>query len=134
MLISVNAKSAISLKDICYGTGFVMHEGAMVATGGCALKHNNSKGTEEDPLNVGDGSNNITNSCELKEGDVYIKLRRFFGNIAMRPMTPIERLSNYNTIGEHNTSALGAADYVPPEPAAFLQKSKQDSSQADLPH
>jgi hypothetical protein len=69
-LIMINAKSAISLKDICYGTGFVMHEGTMVNTGGCALKSNNGKGSEEVPLNVGDGSNSIYNTCELKEGDI----------------------------------------------------------------
>lgn len=72
----------------------MLHEGQMVNSGACAIKSNNSKGTEEAPLNSGDGTNSISNSCELKEGDVYVKLRRFFGNITMKTMTPIERLAN----------------------------------------
>lgn len=87
-----------------------MLEGEMVSTGGCMSKANNAKGTEEAPLNVGDGSNSIGYTCEMKEGDIYVKLRRFFGNIVMKPMSKVERLFHYNQIGEHNTTALGAAD------------------------
>lgn len=37
-LIKKNSKAALMLNDICYGHGFVMHEGAMVPTGACKRK------------------------------------------------------------------------------------------------
>jgi len=69
-LLAKNTKTAISLNDICYGTGYVLLEGEMVSTGGCMLKTANAKGTEEAPLNVGDGTNSISKTCEMKEGDI----------------------------------------------------------------
>jgi hypothetical protein len=69
-LMTKNQKTAVSLNDICYGTGFVLLDGAMVNTGGCMLKTENAKGTEEAPLNLGDGTNVIGNTCEIKEGDI----------------------------------------------------------------
>jgi len=69
-----NQKANTSLIDICYGQGHVMFEGAMVATGGCMLKRNNAKDAGEAPafiqLNIGDGSNSIFDTCEMKEGDI----------------------------------------------------------------
>lgn len=91
-LLIRNMKTATSLNDICYGTGYVLLDGAMVATGGCMMKASNAKGTETAPLNLGDGSNSIGATCELKEGETYVKLRRFFGNLTMKPLTHIERL------------------------------------------
>jgi len=69
-LLSKNTKTAISLNDIRYGTGYVLLEGEMVSTGGCMLKTANAKGTDEAPLNVGDGTNSISKTCEMKEGDI----------------------------------------------------------------
>jgi len=105
------------------------------------LKGNNDKGaksedpTQSDSLNLGDGSNSIHFTCEKKEGDIYVKLRRFFGNIVMKQLTHIERLQQYNQMGDHNTTGLGARDYVPPA-AAFIQKSqsKKGNSLEDMPH
>jgi hypothetical protein len=110
-----------------------MHEGTMVPTGGCMKKSVNVKSAAEDQstMNMGDGTNAISNTCELREGDVFVRLRRFFGNVLSKPQTPRERLVEYNTIGTHNTTALGAADYVPPDAAAFLQK--ENRSQDEIP-
>jgi len=47
-----------------------MLDGEMVNTGGCNLRMENAKGSEEAPINVGDGENSINGVCELKEGDV----------------------------------------------------------------
>lgn len=115
-LLAKNMKTAITLNDICYGTGYVLLDGQMVNTGGCMVKANNDKGTKpEDPtqndsLNLGDGSNSIHYTCEKKEGDIYVKLRRFFGNITMKKLSHVERLQQYNKIGELNTTGLGAKD------------------------
>lgn len=68
-LLVRNTKTAISLSDICYGTGFVLFEGNMVSTGGCMLKTVN-KGNAETPLNVGDGTNTISATCEKKEDEI----------------------------------------------------------------
>lgn len=72
------------------------------------MKHVNTKA--EGQILPGDGTNAITATCEMREGDIFVKERKFFGPPGMMPLTPIERLKNYNRIGEHNTTALGAAD------------------------
>lgn len=48
----------------------MLHDGVMVPTGGCMLKTSNAKGTEEAPINTGDGTNAISSTCEMKEGDI----------------------------------------------------------------
>jgi len=56
--------------------------------------------------------------------------------------TQLERLKNFNKLGEHNSTGLGAIDYIPAEPAAFLQthksksrsSSKGENSNTDLPN
>lgn len=53
-----------------------------------------------------------------------------FGSGANVPMTPIQRLKNYNMMGDHNNSGLGAPDA--PLPIVFMQKSK-GSSNEDIP-
>jgi len=71
-----NQKANTSLNDICYGQGQVMFQGQMVATGGCLLKRSNANDSAppEPPafvqLYVGDGSNAIFDTCELKKGDI----------------------------------------------------------------
>jgi hypothetical protein len=128
-LVLKNSKAGISLSDICYGVGYVMHEGAMVSTGACANKRINTKG---EAILLGDGTNSFANFCEKKEGDIFVKLRKYFGPAGMVPMTALERLKHYNKLGMHNTTGLGAIDYVPEEPA-FVQKNKQ-STNDELPN
>lgn len=75
-LTKVNNKAGLSLKDICYGTGYVMFEGKMVKTGAChqtKVNHSNP----ETPIGVGDGSNNIEAKCLNIEGEIYIKKHNF---------------------------------------------------------
>lgn len=57
-----------------------------------------------------------------------------FGSGANTPMTPIQRLKNYNLMGDHNNTGLGAPDAPFVVPAAFLQKSlSKGSSNEDIP-
>jgi len=74
-------------------------------------KQANSKSEGDTPgVNLGDGSNDFGLTCAKREGDIYIKLRRFFGLMTNRPLTPIERLKQFNHLGNMNTSGLGAVD------------------------
>jgi len=57
----------------------------------------------------GDGINSISQKCAKSEKP-FVRFRKFFGPISMKPLTPLERLFQYNNIGNLNTSALGAAD------------------------
>lgn len=67
-LLAKNSKAGLMLNDICYGHGYVMHEGAMVPTGACKRKvAANPKGSAM--LEIGDGVNKFGKTCELKEGD-----------------------------------------------------------------
>jgi len=50
----------------------------------------------------------------------------------MVPPTAIQKLKNFNVLGEHNSSGLGAPDAIILPPAEFLQKSK-GSSNEDIP-
>jgi len=50
----------------------------------------------------------------------------------MVPPTAIQKLKNFNVLGEHNSSGLGAPDAIIIPPAEFLQKSK-GSSNEDIP-
>lgn len=68
-LLSKNSKAGLSLKDICYGTGQIMFEGQMVKTGACVQKKVNH-GNEENSLNIGDGSNNVSAKCMNRESDI----------------------------------------------------------------
>lgn len=54
-----------------------------------------------------------------------------FGAAGVLPITPIQRLKNYNLLGDHNTSGLGAPDAGATE-LAFIQKSR-GSSNEDIP-
>lgn len=68
-LLQKNSKAGLSLKDICYGTGYIMFEGAMVKTGACHHKKVNHSDPEKE-INLGDGANSITESCLNREGDI----------------------------------------------------------------
>lgn len=46
-----------------------MFEGQMVKTGACAQKKINH-GNEENSLNIGDGSNNVSAKCVNRESDI----------------------------------------------------------------
>mmetsp|Transcript_40139 Transcript_40139/g.33907 ORF Transcript_40139/g.33907 Transcript_40139/m.33907 type:complete len:147 (-) Transcript_40139:1032-1472(-) len=68
-LMTKNSKAGLSLKDICYGTGYIMHDGKMIKTGACHHSNTNH-GDAESELNVGDGSNNVSQVCNNKEGEI----------------------------------------------------------------
>jgi len=126
-LMNRNQKAAISLNDLCNGTGFVMLSGAMVSTGGCVRKEANAKGVEGAGVNPGDGTNSFGKTCELREGDIFVKLRKFFGFAGSKVLTTNERIMELNKMGIHNTTGLGAKDLPAP---AFLQK---QSSNEEIP-
>lgn len=55
-----------------------------------------------------------------------------FGSGGSTPMTPIQRLKNYNMMGDHNNSGLGAPDAPLIMPIVFMQKTS-GSSNEDIP-
>jgi hypothetical protein len=128
-LIKKNSKAAIFLNDICYGHGMIMHEGTMVHTGACKRKVVNFKAGAETDIESGDGNNHFAKTCELKEGETFIRHRTVFGPPGLTPPTAIQKLKNFNKLGEHNMTALGAFDAPP---FGFIQKSK-GSSNEDIP-
>jgi hypothetical protein len=136
-LIKKNSKAAIFLNDICYGHGSVMHEGHMVPTGMCKRKVVNIKDGGEADIEPGDGNNHFGKTCEVKEEEAFIRHRTVFGPPGLVPPTAIQKLRNFNKLGEHNMTALGAADApLIIEPAAFIQLGKnkfKGSSNEDIP-
>jgi len=90
-LMRSNHKAGLLLNDICYGHGFVLHENAMVPTGGCKKK---VATLNEGTVKNGDGLNQFKKTCELKEGPTFIRHRKIFNLMPNIPITPIQRLKN----------------------------------------
>lgn len=112
-----------------------MHEGAMVKTGGCKMTHVNLKGEGEPPVvNPGDGANEFQGKC-VKNEAVFLRKRDAGGAIGVKggsnkPPNPFARINNFNTLGDHNMSGLGAPDAPPvADVAAFMQKSSSTANE-----
>lgn len=120
-----------------------MHEGAMVKTGGCNMKHVNVKA--EGTVNPADGQNEFVGQCKKNEA-VWVRKREVFDASTPTKKKPsvYDRINNFNTLGDHNMTGLGAPDApaAAAESAMFIQKlmssttntnKKKQSSNEELP-
>lgn len=82
-LATINKQTISSLKDICYGTGYVMFEGKMYSTGACTK----AKSAEPKPLPTTSDSTDIkipAGICELKKTEFLIAKPR----VTVSPFNP----------------------------------------------
>lgn len=108
-LVSRNSKSLTALKDICYGSGFLMHEKKLVMTGAC----NWTKAPKDEAgIQLGDGVNEIVGHCVNAEAPFVIKR-----NYSSPPETPAKKVDGF-TSRLHNRHQLTLG---------FLQKNTNKS-------
>lgn len=114
-LVARNSKSITAFKDICYGSGYVMHEKKLVMTGACKW----TKAPKEGEIQLGDGVNEIVGTCSNAEAPFVTKR-----NYSSPPQLSAKKAGGFTErLHNRNNLTLGFLEMN-------MQKFKQTSNDA----